>query len=57
MKQQRITRKKTVQRRMSDWETAADAERRDREVRARRRARKASVQAERFLDFLSECEA
>ncbi|MEU3052207.1 hypothetical protein [Streptomyces griseus] len=57
MRQQRITRKKAARRSTGEWETAADAERRDRQERARRQARRATIQAEKFLDFLSECEA
>ncbi|WP_406530718.1 hypothetical protein [Streptomyces sp. I8-5] len=56
MNQQRIQRRKVTRRRETDWETAADAERHDRQVRARRRARKATVQTERVLALLAECE-
>ncbi|MFG3137661.1 hypothetical protein ACGFZA_15795 [Streptomyces sp. NPDC048211] len=56
MNQQRIQRRKVTRRRETDWETAADAERHDREQRARRQARKATAQAERFVAYLKECE-
>lgn len=55
MRQQQITRK-APRRRVTEWETAADAERHDREVRARRQARKATMRAERVLAILAECE-
>ncbi|MFD8117022.1 hypothetical protein [Streptomyces microflavus] len=57
MKQQRIHKRKAVRSRQGEWDNAADAERHDRAVRARRRAVKESVRAERMIRYLEECEA
>lgn len=58
MRQQRVqkTRQKSSAGRVSEYETASDAERRDRAATARRRADKASKRAARFLVFLEQCE-